>query len=410
VVEDGGQLVASNNVDGTMLKHVTGYGDDNTPSNYYLISTPFTSDVDAIELQHLVSSSEFDLYYFEQDPPQETGDDGLEWRNYKSIPYGTIFYLKPGIGYLYANEETCNVEFAGNLRASNGVYYDQEIQKRGGQTFAGWNLVGNPFTSNASVNMAFFKMNASKNGIHAFIVPAGGVIAPMEGVFVKTENATDNVRFTATTDPVTALSNSKRSISLNVNRDNELLDRAIVNVNAEGSLCKLCLSDNVTKIYFAQNAKEYALVSTGAQGEMPVSFKAAENGTYTISVDAENMEMNYLHLIDNMTGADVDLLAAPSYTFEARTNDYTSRFRLVFSASNSTSENEAETFAYYNGSEWVVSNMGEATLQVIDVMGRVLSSETVNGFVNVSLNQTPGVYMLRLINGNSVKTQKIVVK
>ena len=113
---------------------------------------------------------------------------------------------------------------------------------------------------------------------------------------------------------------------------------------------------------------------------MPVSFRASENGTYTIAVEAENVDMNYLHLIDNMTGADVDLLATPNYTFEARTNDYTSRFRLVFSA------------------------------QVVDITGRIISSETINGNATVNLNQSAGIYMLRLVNGNDVKVQKVVVR
>ena len=123
----------------------------------------------------------------------------------------------------------------------------------------------------------------------------------------------------------------------------------------------------------------------------------------------ENVEFNYLHLIDNLTGMDVDLLQTPSYTFEAKTNDYASRFRLVFSA-NSANEQNAETFAYFNGSNWTVSNLGEATLQVVDVTGRTVSSETINGNATISLNQTPGVYMLRLVNGNSVKVQKVVVR
>ena len=92
------------------------------------------------------------------------------------------------------------------------------------------------------------------------------------------------------------------------------------------------------------------MVIAGNAGEIPVNFKAKENGTYTITVNPENVEMSYLHLIDNMTGADVDLLAAKvpelvegptlndgvstgsttSYTFEAKTTDYESRFRLVF--------------------------------------------------------------------------------
>lgn len=50
------------------------------------------------------------------------------------------------------------------------------------------------------------------------------------------------------------------------------------------------------------------------------------------------------------------------------------------------------------------------TLQVIDLNGRILSSETVSGSVSKAINLAPGVYMLRLINGESVNVQKIVVR
>ena len=46
---------------------------------------------------------------------------------------------------------------------------------------------------------------------------------------------------------------------------------------------------------------------------------------------------------------------------------------------------------------------------MIDMMGRVVfSGEAVN---NLSTNgMAPGVYVLRLVNGTNVKTQKIVVR
>ena len=153
------------------------------------------------------------------------------------------------------------------------------------------------------------------------------------------------------------------------------------------------------------------MVRSDNEGEMPVNFKAETLGTYTLSVNAENVEMTYLHLIDNKTGNDVDLLATPSYTFEANTRDYANRFKLVFKANTGVEENTAtETFAYFNGTNWTVSNVGDATLQVIDMMGRVLSSETLNGNANVNINQPAGIYMLRLVNGENVKVQKVVVR
>ena len=139
---------------------------------------------------------------------------------------------------------------------------------------------------------------------------------------------------------------------------------------------------------------------------MPVNFKAESNGTYTISFNTENVELGYLHLIDNMNGNDVDLLANPSYSFEAKTTDYESRFKLVFSTGNSNDD----AFAFYSNGSFVINNEGEATLQVIDMNGRILKSESINGCANVDVKAAAGVYVLRLVNGNDVKVQKVVVK
>ena len=90
--------------------------------------------------------------------------------------------------------------------------------------------------------------------------------------------------------------------------------------------------------------------------------------------------VRYLHLIDNITGADVDLLSAgdrgsesamraegSSYTFNARTTDYESRFKLVFVANENDNENGA--LAFFSNGNWIIANEGQATLQVIDVTG-----------------------------------------
>ena len=147
---------------------------------------------------------------------------------------------------------------------------------------------------------------------------------------------------------------------------------------------------------------------------MPLNFKAAKNGSYTITVNVDNADLNYLHLVDNLTGNDVDLMAAAastgsaSYTFDARTDDYASRFKLVFGVNgDAASASSAGDFAYISNGEIIVSNEGRATLQVIDVLGRIVSSEEINGECCISTNgMTAGVYVLNL-NG---MTQKIVVK
>jgi len=140
---------------------------------------------------------------------------------------------------------------------------------------------------------------------------------------------------------------------------------------------------------------------------MPINFKAEEDDTYTLSFTAEEVSLDYLHLIDNLTGANVDLLQTPSYTFEARTTDYASRFRLVFSADSNYSESN---FAFFNDDNLIINNEGNATLQVVDMTGRILSSETINGSASINVDASTGVYMIRLITGDNVKIQKVIIK
>ena len=150
---------------------------------------------------------------------------------------------------------------------------------------------------------------------------------------------------------------------------------------------------------------------------MPLNFKAKENGTYTLTVNAEGIELEYLHLIDNFTGADVDLvpllwgqggLTQPTYTFTAKTTDYESRFKLVFASSICGDANgDNETFAFISNGNIIVN--GEGVLQVVDMMGRVVVSTDVARNVSTA-GMTPGVYVLRLIDKEKVRTQKIVVE
>jgi hypothetical protein len=234
-----------------------------------------------------------------------------------------------------------------------------------------------------------------------------GAIAPMEGVFVRATSADDNTLNFSTTAP--SKSGEQLIINLTQNRGVSI-DRAIVSFDEGEMLPKFMLNENNTKLYIPQGNHDYAVVRSAAQGELPLNFSASKNGTYTLSIDTENVEMNYLHLIDNMTGMDVDLLQTSSYTFEANLNDYESRFKLVFAAACEDVEGDSESFAFFSNGNWVINNNGKSTLQIIDLNGRVLCNEQINGCYSKSFEATPGVYMLRLINGDNVKVQKVVVR
>jgi hypothetical protein len=178
----------------------------------------------------------------------------------------------------------------------------------------------------------------------------------MEGVFVQATGNNQTVTFTAQTRGGEKAAIAQANIM--VGGDNgAVIDNAIVRFDGGQTLEKFSFREGSTKIYIPQDGKDYAIACSNGQGEMPLNFRAKENGEYTITVNVDHVEMSYLHLIDNLTGADVDLLAAnggdarhgdadamkckfdgvnrvSTYTFTAKTTDYESRFKLVFSTND----------------------------------------------------------------------------
>lgn len=330
----------------------------------------------------------YDLYAFDQ-----SADDGLEWINFKYT--GNNFTtLELGKGYLYANSQDVTLMF-------NDVPYtgDPEITltKNDNATMSGWNLVGNPFNKTVYIAKSFYTMNDAGTEVEAATLGDG--INPMEGFFVIAEQDGETLIFTEA-----PAKGSTLALNLSQNRSGTI-DRAIIHFGEGGTLPKFMLNENNTKLYIPQDGEEYAVVRSAEEGEIPVNFKARHNGTYTLGFNTENVDMLYLHLIDNLTGADVNLLETSNYSFEAKTTDYANRFKLVFATGNAD-----ETFAFNSNGNWIINNNGDATLQVVDIMGRILSSEQISGCYSFNLNAAPGVYMLRLINGNDMKVQKVVVK
>ena len=411
LVKDGGQLkqgAATLNI--TMEKEITGYGEGD--GNYYFIASPFggrTQLAYNASWSHVlnVTSGDYDLYAF--DATHE-----LEWINYKSQDSNNpheLFYemsLQSGTGYLYANKVEKTLTFTGTAWSSLNTVttVDYTYNTESTDDWNGWKLVGNPYTCNAYINYVdangsvldadFYTLN---NDNTYTLMSSNQPVPPCTGVMMNV-SATGKIQYSTE-----APANGKSSmLNMTVSEGNRRIDQARVRFGQGHNLKHMSFRTN-SKLYMTQDNNDYAVVYTENEGEMPVSFKAEENGTYTLSFNAEEVSFGYLHLIDNMTGNDVDLLATPSYTFEAKTTDYESRFKLVFATGNND-----DNFAFFSNGSFVINNEGNATLQVIDITGRIVKSESINGCANVNMNAAPGVYMLRLVNGENVKVQKVVVK
>lgn len=410
ILGDRSELVYGESVQVTVIKNIDAAENWTTASKgWYFIASPINSVLSPTDVQGMITADDatvghtFDLYKYVGNAVTYEGDP-IPWQNYRV--HSTDFYIENGAGYLYANLSDSELKFSGVTKAYNTSNNFVELQ------YDGWNLIGNPFAFNVSADRTFAALNENKDAVE-YKDYQYDLIKPCEGIAVYGSQG-DKVYFQG--ELPLPQSQSLNMVLTKANmRDAKHLDNVIVSFDEGEGMPKFNFMEQDAKIYIPQDGKEYAIVHGGNQGVMPLNFVANENGEYAITVDVADVEMAYLHLIDNLTGADVDLLSTTSYQFAARKSDYASRFKLVFSTNGVDEISDGDdSFAYYDGSEWVIANpstdSGSATLQVVDLLGRVVSSETVSGNAVVSINQPAGVYVMRLLNGENVRVQKVVVR
>ena len=380
-------------------KHIDAYDGE----NWYLIASPLAAETAPTDVVNLIpaNASNYALYRFNENPTVVNGV-GNEWENYKA--HTSDFVLEPGRGYLYGNSTEGGVDLIFTGAAYDGDSKDVTLSKTAGAEFEGMNLVGNPFAVEAYIDRDYYTLNAT--GTEIMTEKSSGAIGPMVGIFVEANQDNETLTFT-TQNPA-----GNKGLVLNLSEGRGVVDRAVIRFGEGRTLHKFMLNENSTKMYIPQEGEDFAVVRSHNSGEVTVNFEPAEDGVYSLSINAENLVVRSLILTDKVERVDIDMLRTPSYQFKASTTDPADRFVLSYkTGSNLFKEMDDRTeFGFFNNGSFMIDNEGEATLQVIDMNGRVLSSETINGNASVKVDAAPGVYMLRLLNGDNVKVQKVVVE
>ena len=409
-ITDGGQLLHTNSgVTATVEKNISAWsvlqnqGDDLT-NGWYFIASPVSNEMPPSAVTNMLDNT-YDLYRFNPTVPKE-------WENYHQ--HSGDFKLVNGKGYLYANNKQVNLRFTGALKPYSEADGANQVS-----VTTGWNLVGNPFTCNVYANQPFYKMNSDKTGIEPVDSYATTTIGPCTGIIIDAA-ATGNVTFSREAPEESMDNNGGLHIALSqavesvpaTHRQAQgsaiLLDNAIVSFN-EGTVLPKFRFGNNAEIYFPKDGEEYAIINAStAINKIPLNFKAQKDGEYTLTISAPpTSQLSTLILIDNLTSANVDLLQTPDYTFEAKTDDYVSRFKLVFAAKEDHPDDH-DDFAFVSNGEIIV--IGGGTLQIFDILGRNITSvETPCHGISTN-GMTPGVYVLRLMDGKKVRMQKILVR
>ena len=326
----------------------------------------------------------------------------------------------------------------------------------GGYTFIwrGIHLLGNPFQSyldfnaqssgkaNGKVFNTYAIVDESLPGRDHYIyytknqsrnapLYADGYIHPHQGFFVKVEGTqtfgfTTGMRIAGTSAEYGKFRDNVDYPLVNLlcfDEDGER-DLTTVEVNRPevGGGEKMESLHKSKGMIYAQHEGESFQVLFAPEGvtTVPGRFEAKEDGVFTLNWHTLHGNFSYLHLIDNITGVDIDCLTADEYKFEGKTSDYMSRFKLVFRCEGDEPEDpedpdtpedeDPDHFAFIFGNELVVN--GEGILQMFDIQGRCLmETQAIGSQSNHNLPRvSAGVYLLRLTGDKKVRVQKMVIK
>ena len=368
--------------------------------------------------------------------------------NHQNIPYENETTMKRGKGYMVAIDKASMLMTDGTLDNNQVTVEVSNTTSLTGYEapLKGVNLIGNPYQAYLDFNKignnlnTYFILDADAHGYIAYVSDGStpdepGVINtiapqylhPHQGFFVRVPQGTttlilDNTMIeagdgTAQNSTFRSAANHYPMVSLAVEDGRGRRDYTTVELDRPETgggekIQGLHAGDASLWVRHDDTDWQVAFTKPGTR-EVPVRFKAYQDGTFTLSWGAYNGYFSYLHLIDNLTGADIDCLQADEYRFEAKTSDYTSRFRLVFDFTG-VEENDEPTegptsFAFMMGDELVIN--GEGVLQMFDLNGRQLFSTEIHGTqATVAMPKVAdGIYVLRLTNGNQVRTQKMVI-
>lgn len=432
VINEGSQLV-NTNIDHPNDGYLVVIKKTIAPNKWYTLSTSGHDPMGLWIYPEDIADGWCDLYYY---------DEPTHYWMSRVNEYSSVFDEgETGWGYLFrVNDDEYELEMDNTLCATDLPNSDWltpylTTSSYDGQ-LRGFNLVGNPYTHNiykgggspspsisdGALASGYYRID--ENHQDWYPCSYSEPIKPCEGILIKTTVPHhmaffDNTIIATEEKPLSWNSksrgyNSELELTVKGNSGN---DRAFAYFFEGNGLDKIeHLSETTPSLYIRYDDTDYAIAHVDEDCQsLDVMFKNTQTGYYTLSLDDTKAHFSYLHLIDNETGDDVDMLKEKSYRFYAFGNEPENRFKLIVSQGDEVVADDDNVFAYISNGDIVITGLtSTATLQMFDVAGRLVGNDVVKGnggsVCRVTKPQASGVYVLRLITADGSKTQKIVIE
>ena len=412
IMNDGAQVFQNNaNVTAQFNMNLVNPSDWSTSNKdgWQFISSPL-SNVNVTN----IAEGNYDLYKYD-------GEKEYEWVNHKDVNFADDTY-QHHIGYLASHETMSTLEFKGTLNYNDGDYgsysfYDC-VEYYENEPLKNFYLIGNPYPFN--ISWADFKNNKGMVNGYAYVKEDGnywyatsGEIAVGDGFFVQAISGTPDDPYSTFYYYLKGSGNTKSTRgsnnSLNITATgNAGEDNVIINLagKSEGFDKLQNFNDAIATVYVAEGGKNYGIYNCDADvQEVELSFNANKMGNYTISIEP-NGKFQIVTLVDRFTGVETNMLVE-DYNFTAMSSDNHNRFIVRFANGQQTTDNSH--FVYQSGEELILNIQGE--VQIVDVLGRVVyNGEAMNDINRINVSSfNSGAYMVKVMNGNEVKVEKVVI-
>ncbi len=441
VVASGGSLIHSTAaVPGTVQRSITAVSDWNDPASadegWHLISSPVASQNIDGSWTPAGAGNGYDFYAW--------SEATNTWLNQKIIG-NNITAFEVGKGYIAAYEQTAIRTFTGDLNSANvtvnsltrteAEYVDPND--------AGFNLVGNPFPSAirwhgtgvgevdwSLVNISGVAQVWDRTGKDYAPVNADDLIPSGNGFMVQlTSGTTGSITIPAAAKAHDAQpfykssSSSANAIKLVAREaDNRSAKRSNIILNAQASnefdayLDGRYLAGYGPRFYSLKSGKKlssYSIPEFNDDMIIPFGFTKNSGDLFVIEL-LEGIEGKTLYLTDLKLNIKTNLTQEGSYSFTSTEGDDPNRFLLHFGAVGVDEAIPATAVAAYvsNNILYVLNAQGKVQVDVMDISGRLVHSQSLQttGLSSTPLSLPAGVYVVRLNDGQTSRTNKVIVQ
>lgn len=403
---DNGQLISGSRYgkDIKITKSIVGYEDDN--SGWYTISSPLNTNIAVTNVTNLTTNT-YDLYSY--------NETNKRWVNYKQGENHGFETLNVGHGYLYANSNDTELTFTGientkDVNVGTLTFTSGEL--------AGIHLVGNPFTHDIyKSEKQLAAINNTSLATGYYVLGNAGewtartntqAIKAGEGFLIKT-NAGTNLTIKKNNQAVTAKSSQDAMLKIDLS-GKDYQDVAYVTFSEAIGLDKINhRNEDIPMVYIPIDGINYAIASVDRDiKEIPLSVEVKNMGEYTISIKAQDCTLEDIILVDLLTGKETNMLT-DTYSFIAKSNENPNRFMIRLDNSQGTSDNSH--FIYISNEELIINNIeGQGFIQIYDILGRPVAEYNVSSSANIpTASFSDGVYVVRMIDENGIKVQKVII-